>query len=113
VTRRRKRTGPARCNTCQAPIVWLKLRDKWRSFEPKPVVPGSTHGIGNPSYPVEGKIAWPLEDLVAELMVRRECSDTAARAEAYDFDWRTVHHCPDDYDHRAAELARLEEGRHL
>lgn len=108
--RRRKRHGPARCTTCQAPIIWLRLRDKWRSFEPRPVPSGGGGHALNPSYPVEGKIAWPLEDLVAELMVRRECSETAAREEALDFDWRTVHRCPEDYDRRASQLA--EEGRH-
>lgn len=111
--RRRKQSGPARCKTCQAPIVWLLLRGKWRSFEPRPVerLPEVVR-LQNPSYPIEGKIAWPLEDLVVELMGRRECTEAAAREEAHDFEWRTIHHCPDDFERKTAAAVQLEEERY-
>lgn len=110
MTRNRRKRGPARCNTCQAPIVFLTLRGAWRPFEPRPYVPGSL--TINPAYPVEGKIAWPLEDLVVELMGRRECSEAEARDEAHDFEWRTVHHCPDDPERKGAAVAAAEEARY-
>lgn len=91
--RRRRRSGPPKCDRCSQVILWLKLRGKWRPFEPRPLRTGDLHANGR--YPVEGKTAWPLEDLVEELMGRRRVSEAVARDEAYDFPFYTPHSCPD------------------
>lgn len=71
------------------------LRDNWRPFRPGIVAPGGAGLPAAATYPVEGKFAWPVEDLVVELMGRREISEAAARDEAYDFPWMATHVCPD------------------
>lgn len=89
--RRRRRThGPARCQDCRAPIRWLRLRGEWRPFNPKPVDP--RHQVAG-AYPVENRTAWPLEDLVVELMGRRNVGEAEARDEALDLPWHTRHIC--------------------
>lgn len=89
----RRRRGPARCSDCRRPIVWLRLRGSWRTFEPGPV-DGRTH-VGPRAHPVEGRHAWPsLREATEDLMVRRRMSSADAEAEAYDLPWYVAHTCP-------------------
>lgn len=91
--KRRRRAGAPRCRSCGRPVIWLLLRGKYRTFEPKPV-DGRAH-VGHTAHPTEGKHAWQsLRDLVEDLMVRREVSSAAAQEEAYDMPWYVRHTCP-------------------
>jgi hypothetical protein len=100
VSPRRKRTrtrGGPKCRHCDARVVWFTdvVSGKARKFDPKPV-DGRAH-TGRPACPVEnGRHAWRFRDLVEDLMVRRECSQETAQAEAYDMPWYVQHHCPED-----------------
>lgn len=82
-----------RCNDCQTPVVWFRTwTGSWRLFDAKPV-DGRTH-TGAPAYPVEGRRAWKIRDLVEDLQARREASTEAAETEAYDMPWHIPHECP-------------------
>lgn len=89
-----------RCNDCQAPVVWLMSPHGGgynRRFDAKPV-DGRTH-TGAAAYPVEGRRAWKLADLVEDLQARRETTREAAETEAYDMPWHTPHDCPNSPFH--------------
>lgn len=96
MARQRRRSGggsgSSRCNDCGAPIKWLKspFSSKWRPFEPSPVGPNDD----TVAYPVEALRAWKFDELVEELMVRRDCSRAEAQEEAHAFAWYALHHCP-------------------
>src|SRR5438128_263842 len=94
MARRRRRHGPPRCNTCQAPVVFFRsaVNKKWRPFDPKPVDrAGSAQRV---AYPVENNAHWwhPL-DLVADLVARYEKPEASARAEVDDMPWYAPHLC--------------------
>lgn len=94
MTRRRRRRGPPRCNSCGRRIVFLlaPTSGSWRTFEPEPV-DGRTWA-GGEAYPTEGSRTYRYRDLVEELLVRRQCSRGEAEDEAYAMPWHVVHHCP-------------------
>lgn len=94
--RRRARGRLPRCAKCQHPFRWLAWHNGWRKFEPHPV-DGRAH-VGAPAYPVESKRAWPLRELVEDLMVRRRCGRDDAEDEAYAMPWFVPHVCPPTND---------------
>ena len=99
MTRRKRRgyTAP-RCLSCKAPVIFLLSpfgTGKWRTFDPAPVDRTASAETAA-AYPAEGKRAWRLDDLVAELVSRRLCSDEEARSEALDFPAYHLHACPND-----------------
>lgn len=93
-TRRTRRHRPARCPDCHQPTVWLASpwSGRWRRFDPTPLN-GRAHN-GPTAYPVEGRRAWRVRDLVEELMIRRDCSRAEAEDEAYDMPFHVPHVCP-------------------
>lgn len=93
---RRARGRLPRCNACRFPIVWFSWRGSWRRYEPGQV-DGRTHQ-GPPAHPVEGRRAWPLRELVEDLMVRRQISSAEAEDEVYAMPWHVPHVCPPDRD---------------
>ncbi|GAB3988787.1 hypothetical protein [Nocardioides marmoraquaticus] len=92
--RRRRGSGPIRCDDCHRPVDMLSdphAPHRTRPFEQRQV-DGRTH-IGVAAYPVEGRRAWLLRDLVEDLMIRRRCSRQEAEQEAYAMPWQPVHQC--------------------
>lgn len=93
-TRTRGHHQTSRCPTCSRSVKWLKspFSSSWRCFEPTPVSPNA----GAVAYPVEALRAWKFDELVEELMARRNQSRTDAQDEAYAFPWYALHHCPNE-----------------
>lgn len=94
MSRRRRRSSP-RCRDCQAPVLFFRSArtGNWRPFDPKPVDqrqqnPSTAHAVEN------GVLAWPLRDLVEDLMVRRHCGRDDAEDEARAMPWHVPHDCP-------------------
>lgn len=87
-----------RCNDCKQPVAWFfsPYTGRLRPFDPTPVSPHSQ----SLAYPVEGRRAWKLHELVDDLQARRETSEETARAEAYDMPWHKPHTCPTTPDTR-------------
>lgn len=95
MSRRRKRYVAPRCQSCKAPVLFLLSpfgTGRWRTFEPRPV--DRSRQLVDVAYPAEGKRAWKVDDLVAELQSRRLCSIEEARSEALDFPAYHLHACP-------------------
>lgn len=88
--RQRGRHQPATCGKCGARIVWLIRGASYWKYDPKPV-DARTHP--GPANPVEGKRAWPVGQLVVELMGRRECTEAEAHEEVLDMPWMVLHTC--------------------
>ena len=90
------RRGPARCNTCKAPVVFYRspFTGKVRTFEAKPVEP--SHPLaGVKAFPVlGGTAAYKPAELVELLQVQRQCSDAEASNEVRDMPWHLIHDCP-------------------
>jgi hypothetical protein len=94
--RKRPRRGPAQCRNCRAPIAFFLspfMTGQVRAFNPYPVDPRVQSGAA--SYPVLGRQAYRLPDLVDQLMVLRQCSHSEAEEEAADLPRHTFHACPD------------------
>jgi len=89
---RRARSYP-RCNTCRYAITWFSLRGDWRAFDPK-VIDGRSHAQA--AYPVEGKKASPVGDLIEEFMGRYEIDRADAEDHVYALPWHVLHACPPD-----------------
>lgn len=91
---RRTRGRLIRCHGCHFPIKWFRygVRGGWRKYEPAPV-DGRRH-TGAPAHPVEGVRAWPVRDLIEDLMVRRRVGWTEAEDEVYAMPWHVPHVCP-------------------
>ena len=94
MTRRRRRRGPPKCNKCQRDVLWARLvhSGAWRTFEPKAA--DTRQATGQVLYPIEGSLAWHTRDLVEDLMVRRQCSQSEAEEEARAMPWHARHVCP-------------------
>lgn len=90
--RRRRRTGPPRCNTCGALVVFFRLPSgELAPFRPNPI-PHYTQ-TGGRVYPIFGGRAWVLDELVDDLQARAQQSRQDALDEAYALPWHTIHHC--------------------
>jgi hypothetical protein len=95
MTRRRSRRGPPRCHDCNAPVVFFRnpATGKFRPFDPRPVAQGQQYP--RPPWPVENNAwAWPLRDLIEDLMVRIPCSRDEAEEHARAMPWHLPHDCP-------------------
>ncbi len=65
-----------------------------RPFDPKVLSGRDDSSAG--AFPVWANRAWRTVDLIAELMVVRSCSSSAAESEARDLPWHRTHVCPTD-----------------
>lgn len=94
------RRGPARCNTCSAPVVFFRspFTGKQRTFDPAPVEP--SHPLaGVKAFPIlGGTAAYRPAHLAEMLQVQRMCSDAEAAAEVQDMPWHLVHECAGQAD---------------
>lgn len=69
------------------------ITGNFRPFEVKPVRPGQQQP--RPTWVIENNVmAWPLRDLVEDLMVRLQCSATEADEHAHAMPWHVAHDCP-------------------
>jgi len=95
----RRHRGPALCRNCRAPIAFFRspFTDGVRIFNAKPV--DMRGQLAEVAYPVLGRQAYRLRDVVDQLMVMRQCSHGEAEEEARDLPWHTLHACPIDQDH--------------
>jgi hypothetical protein len=91
--RRKTKNRYPRCNTCKYAITWFSLRGDWRAFDPKVHAPGERLMA---AYPVEGKRASPVGDLIEEFMGRYEIDRTDAEEHVYALPWHVLHACPPD-----------------
>lgn len=95
--------GPARCRTCQAPVVFFRspFTGKSRTFEPTSI--DGRHLLAVDAFPVLGLQAFKFADLVEHIQVQRQCSSEEAEAEVRDMPWHRLHtHLTDD-DRPAAD----------
>ena len=98
------RRGPARCNTCKAPVVFYRspFTGRPRTFEAKPVEP--SHPLaGVKAFPVLGGThAYRPAAVMEVLQLQNQCSDAEAAAEVQDLPWFLIHECPPT-DRKAGE----------
>lgn len=89
------RRGPARCNSCQAQVVFFRspFTSRPRTFDPKPVEP--SHALaGVKAFPVlGGTAAYQVDELVQLLQVQRSCTRHEAEVEVWDLPWHRLHQC--------------------
>ena len=83
-----------KCQHCQAQVMWVRLADRWRLFDARPV---DRAAVSRPAYAIEnGRTAWRLPDLIPDLQARRSGSYEDAEAEARDMPAHTLHDCPNE-----------------
>lgn len=101
------RDRTARCNRCQAPVVFFRspFTSKPRTFDPRPVEP--SHALaGVRAFPVLGGTqAYQVDKLVELLQVQRSCTLHEAEVEVWDMDWFMLHSCDQATGDRPAESA--------
>lgn len=88
------RRGPARCRTCDRPVVFFfsPFTAALRTFDPSPVEP--SHPLaGVKAFPVLSRRAYKPAELVELLQVQRQCSDAEAADEMRDIPWHLIHEC--------------------
>ncbi|SDC45232.1 hypothetical protein [Nocardioides lianchengensis] len=85
--------GPAKCRTCRRPVVFLRspFTGNVRTFDPTPV--DGHHPLAVNAFPVMGRTAYKVVDLVELIQVQRQCSDVEADAEVRDMPWHVPHEC--------------------
>ncbi len=91
-----RRRGPARCRSCQHPVVFFRspFTLNVRTFDPKPVTSG--HPLaGVKAFPVLGRAAFKPADLADLFQQQRQTSLTEAEKEVADSPWFVLHECPD------------------
>lgn len=93
---RRRRRGPPRCKDCNALVVFFRSArtGAWMPFDPRPLSGRDHPGSVGRLWVIENAAtAWPLRELVEDLMVRREISQAEADDEAHDMPWYQTHIC--------------------
>ena len=95
--RRRRQRGPAQCRTCRAQVAFFRspFTGQVRAFNPKPI--DMRTPMVEAAYPVYGRSAYRLADVVDLLMAERLCTRAEAEEEARDLPWHTFHACADDW----------------
>lgn len=92
---RRRRRGPPRCQHCNAQVVFFRsaVTRTWRPFDPRPVRDGQQ--LAQAPWSIENNVwAWPLRDLVEDLMVRLQCGHAEAEEHAHAMPQHLPHDCP-------------------